>query len=56
MVLQIKLVVVVRTLGSGNVEAMGSNPVQVPEFFSGSFAIILLKLQLRQQRSILHLN
>ena len=38
MVLQIKLVVVVvvvvRTLGSGNVEAMGSNPVEVPEFFS----------------------
>ena len=38
MVLQIKLVVVVvvvRTLGSGNVEATGSNPVEVPEFFSG---------------------
>ena len=37
MVLQIKLVVVVvvvRTLGSGNVEAMGSNPVEVAEFFS----------------------
>ena len=35
MVLPIKLVVVVlRTLGSGNVEAMGSNPVAVPEFFS----------------------
>ena len=35
MVLQIKLVVVVvRTLGSGNVEAMGSNPFEVPEFLS----------------------
>ena len=35
MALQIKLVVVVvRTLGSGNVEAMGSNPVEVAEFFS----------------------
>ena len=37
MVLQIKLVVlvVVRPLGSGNVEAMGSNHVEVLEFFQG---------------------
>ena len=36
MVPQIKLVVVVvvRTLGTGNVEVMGSNPVEVLEFFS----------------------
>ena len=56
MVLQIKLVVivVVRTLGRGNVEVMGSNPVEVLEFFSVNLQ--LLKLQLRQRQLYLHLN
>ena len=50
------VVLLIELWASANAEAMGSNPVKVPKFSSGTFNLQLLKLELPLRRSYFHLN